>query len=113
MYMSNAIVYYELCAALRHLPAFPTRRSSDLTWITHDLRYKPGDAQRPPPLIAPHQPRLDFQLWFYGLGHTRGIPPYVRGDRKSTRLNSSHSQISYAVFCSKKTSQAEHEGSFC
>src|SRR2546430_10372593 len=26
----------------------------------------------------------------------------VAGDRKSTRLNSSHSQISYAVFCLKK-----------
>src|SRR5688572_31738255 len=26
----------------------------------------------------------------------------VNGDRKSTRLNSSHSQISYAVFCLKK-----------
>src|SRR2546427_8618749 len=29
------------------------------------------------------------------------VPP-ERGDRKSTRLNSSHSQISYAVFCLKK-----------
>src|SRR2546430_11411004 len=28
--------------------------------------------------------------------------PGDRGDRKSTRLNSSHSQISYAVFCLKK-----------
>src|SRR2546427_8352955 len=27
---------------------------------------------------------------------------YAHGDRKSTRLNSSHSQISYAVFCLKK-----------
>src|SRR2546430_12541079 len=27
---------------------------------------------------------------------------YVKTDRKSTRLNSSHSQISYAVFCLKK-----------
>src|SRR2546427_2659094 len=27
---------------------------------------------------------------------------YVAADRKSTRLNSSHSQISYAVFCLKK-----------
>src|SRR2546430_13540327 len=27
---------------------------------------------------------------------------YLAGDRKSTRLNSSHSQISYAVFCLKK-----------
>src|SRR5256886_11931730 len=29
-------------------------------------------------------------------------PKTVQGDRKSTRLNSSHSQISYAVFCLKK-----------
>src|SRR2546430_11092932 len=28
--------------------------------------------------------------------------PWPGGDRKSTRLNSSHSQISYAVFCLKK-----------
>src|SRR2546430_3312437 len=27
---------------------------------------------------------------------------FAEGDRKSTRLNSSHSQISYAVFCLKK-----------
>src|SRR2546430_9849298 len=36
----------------------------------------------------------------------RSIPlrqrPGADGDRKSTRLNSSHSQISYAVFCLKK-----------
>src|SRR2546427_5169493 len=30
------------------------------------------------------------------------------GDRKSTRLNSSHSQISYAVFCLKKKKSARH-----
>src|SRR3712207_7434256 len=28
--------------------------------------------------------------------------PRLRGDRKSTRLNSSHANISYAVFCLKK-----------
>src|SRR2546430_7673393 len=34
------------------------------------------------------------------------------GDRKSTRLNSSHSQISYAVFClKKKTTQPPHAAS--
>src|SRR2546430_9445403 len=31
-----------------------------------------------------------------------GEPNWPAGDRKSTRLNSSHSQISYAVFCLKK-----------
>src|SRR2546430_12975269 len=35
-------------------------------------------------------------------------------DRKSTRLNSSHSQISYAVFClKKKTSDTVHEAIRC
>src|SRR6266853_3331751 len=33
---------------------------------------------------------------------SRGDEPAEIGDRKSTRLNSSHSQISYAVFCLKK-----------
>src|SRR5688572_16954716 len=32
----------------------------------------------------------------------RNNPPFTIPDRKSTRLNSSHSQISYAVFCLKK-----------
>src|SRR2546427_6895146 len=35
-------------------------------------------------------------------GGTRSLEAVVGGDRKSTRLNSSHSQISYAVFCLKK-----------
>src|SRR2546426_10574102 len=34
-------------------------------------------------------------------GHPEGRPP-AQGDRKSTRLNSSHLVISYAVFCLKK-----------
>src|SRR2546430_8152401 len=39
-----------------------------------------------------------------GAGELRGWrhPATVTQDRKSTRLNSSHSQISYAVFCLKK-----------
>src|SRR2546427_9340404 len=32
----------------------------------------------------------------------------VKPDRKSTRLNSSHSQISYAVFCLKKKKNQQH-----
>src|SRR2546422_7200442 len=34
--------------------------------------------------------------------HHRARAPRVHGDRKSTRLNSSHGYISYAVFCLKK-----------
>src|SRR2546427_6252520 len=42
------------------------------------------------------------------------LPPQGRGgaDRKSTRLNSSHSQISYAVFCLKKKKKT-HDDSRC
>src|SRR2546430_8312242 len=38
------------------------------------------------------------------IARSRSQPEGV-GDRKSTRLNSSHSQISYAVFCLKKKKQ--------
>src|SRR2546427_5077153 len=35
-----------------------------------------------------------------------------RVDRKSTRLNSSHSQISYAVFCLKKKKKKQNDNNF-
>src|SRR5690606_41698444 len=95
------------------LPSFPTRRSSDLTLGSNYHRLEPAA-------------RLDFvgqllcallELWFEGrIGHvsveivdryTRQSPPKLAGivshpvfakrDRKSTRLNSSHVKISYAV----------------
>src|SRR2546430_3254809 len=37
----------------------------------------------------------------------RALSPRGAEDRKSTRLNSSHSQISYAVFCLKKKKKAK------
>src|SRR5688572_31376514 len=37
----------------------------------------------------------------------RDVQAALSGDRKSTRLNSSHSQISYAVFCLKKKKKKE------
>src|SRR5689334_24967386 len=39
---------------------------------------------------------------FRNSSRARFRPRFRRGDRKSTRLNSSHSSISYAVFCLKK-----------
>src|SRR3712207_8610573 len=39
-------------------------------------------------------------------GEDQGRPAEVR-DRKSTRLNSSHANISYAVFCLKKNNKSE------
>src|SRR2546430_10506476 len=50
-------------------------------------------------LVERHEP-LDFSAFKYrGRTHDRTRAAFFRSDRKSTRLNSSHSQISYAVFC--------------
>src|SRR5437667_6078243 len=54
--------------------------------------------------------KLEVQILQLGRGHTKGdtvvwLPQdkvLFSGDRKSTRLNSSHITISYAVFCLKK-----------
>ena len=50
---------------------------SEGAWRAYDLRHKPGPLERAPDFVAPHQPRLDFQLWFYGLSFQHGTPPYV------------------------------------
>jgi hypothetical protein len=38
------------------------------TWVEYEFRYKAGDLRRRPPWVAPHQPRLDWQMWFAALG---------------------------------------------
>src|SRR2546427_9158169 len=43
-----------------------------------------------------------YGLAQYTMGSILGLKAFSAADRKSTRLNSSHSQISYAVFCLKK-----------
>ena len=39
-----------------------------VTWLAYEFTYKPGDARRRPPWVAPHQPRVDWQMWFAALG---------------------------------------------
>src|SRR5690349_22909977 len=46
------------------------------------------------------------------LRRRRGGRPASRSDRKSTRLNSSHVEISYAVFCLKKKKIDEERGTY-
>jgi lipase maturation factor 1 len=38
------------------------------SWLEYEFRYKPGRLGRRPPWVAPHQPRLDWQMWFAALG---------------------------------------------
>lgn len=48
-------------------------------WLPVEFRWKPGDPARAPGFIAPHQPRLDWQMWFAalypGYNTTRGDHP--------------------------------------
>src|SRR5690606_40839175 len=86
----------------RVLHSFPTRRSSDLDAYTNDevlsiirnnvdCEVKPRSTRLKPSSIAFTHPFVQAGI---ALGRTT--------DRKSTRLNSSHVKISYAVFCLKK-----------
>jgi predicted DCC family thiol-disulfide oxidoreductase YuxK len=43
-------------------------------WKSYEFFYKPGDIHRAPPFVAPHQPRLDWQMWFAALGPIRNSP---------------------------------------
>ncbi|NBD10028.1 lipase maturation factor family protein [Corallococcus silvisoli] len=37
-------------------------------WVEYPFRYKTSALDRPPRQVAPHQPRLDWQMWFAALG---------------------------------------------
>ena len=39
-----------------------------IDWRAYEFPHKPGDLARRPTWVAPHQPRLDWQLWFAALG---------------------------------------------
>src|SRR5690606_42012088 len=104
---------FRLYGRLRDLHSFPTRRSSDLA---HPV---PGDVVARtrgveplpqldilhglpvgclPAIRLPHMDPLRYAvLEIVGVG----VDAHPRQDRKSTRLNSSHVKISYAVFCLK------------
>src|SRR5689334_23980033 len=77
------------------------------------LRLRPaGPRRRVRQRSAPRRPAI--RAWFVQHAAITTCPATVsdRRDRKSTRLNSSHSSISYAVFClkkKKKTRKQKHK----
>src|SRR2546430_12498008 len=80
----NVIFFFLMIRRPPRSTLFPTRRSSDLACRAVQI----GEGR------GKHAPLPE------GDGEERRID--LGKDRKSTRLNSSHSQISYAVFCLKK-----------
>lgn len=45
-------------------------------WRPYEFRWKPGDPRRAPGQVAPHQPRLDWQMWFAALD-PRSMEPWL------------------------------------
>src|SRR5205085_12389077 len=83
---------------------FPTRRSSDLEQqhtVVHILIVPPCPAAAAIRSVWTLAPRAPLSERAATRRHGRTTTP-TRPDRKSTRLNSSHSQISYDVFCMKQ-----------
>ncbi|XP_069855853.1 lipase maturation factor 2 isoform X2 [Dipodomys merriami] len=66
-------------------------------WTEIEFMYKPGNVSRQPPILVPHQPRLDWQMWFAALGpHTHSpwftslVLRLLQGKEPVIRLIQSH-----------------------
>src|SRR5690606_40848763 len=94
---STHVLLYPQPGDHRELHSFPTRRSSDLEpENTNDGPYGSVELPDKEAYVLPLL-KKSF-IW------ARSVDPAqpLTSDRKSTRLNSSHVKISYAVFCLKK-----------
>src|SRR2546422_4141764 len=72
------------------------RATADQSLVCKECKHGPAHRVRPRPGHRAQQPSRGSSL------------PHVERDRKSTRLNSSHGYISYAVFCLKKKKKHQH-----
>src|SRR5947209_12624016 len=98
-----------MISTIRVLLSFPTRRSSDLcqdiagphAGLVSACMNTAGQVGAVlSPIILPHFEDPAVPLCIAGALYLAGASCWL--DRKSTRLNSSHANISYAVFCLKK-----------
>jgi len=64
-----------------------------IDWLPYEFKWKPGDVKRAPRWCAPHQPRVDWQMWFAALGTPQQNPWFgglivrlLQGSRDVSRL---------------------------
>ena len=48
-----------------------------IDWLPYEFKWKPGDVKGAPGWCAPHQPRLDWQMWFAALETPRENPWFI------------------------------------
>ena len=49
-----------------------------VNWQAYRFRWKPGNVRERPALVAPHQPRLDWHMWFAALSDYQHEPWFIR-----------------------------------
>jgi hypothetical protein len=71
---------YGLFAVMtKERPEIVVEGSEDgLAWKPYVFPFKPGDLKTPSSFVAPHQPRLDWQMWFAALGTFEDNPWFAR-----------------------------------
>src|SRR5690606_42133637 len=106
-------ISFQFTVHSRLLHSFPTRRSSDL--FPYSLRRVRSNSNSAKEMLSEVDSNTAFGSFLNFLSRILGLfvvtdanlsatlySTVIRRDRKSTRLNSSHVKISYAVFCLKK-----------
>jgi hypothetical protein len=82
--ISAAVDYLRPFHVVNNYHVFPTMKTDRIeliiegsedgkTWIPYVFRYKPGDTARRPEVVIPHQPRLDWMMWFVPMGHPMNL----------------------------------------
>jgi hypothetical protein len=82
--LGNVLAYMDTYRVVNMYHVFPTMTTERIElelsgssdgkeWRVYRFRYKPGDLDQRPQLVMPHQPRLDWQMWFVTL-HSKHLP---------------------------------------
>ena len=77
-----------------------------MEWLPYEFKWKPGDVDQPPHWVAPHQPRLDWQMWFAALGTYRQNPWFVRLTKELLENNPDVTSLAGAQSLSRTSRRA-------
>ncbi len=78
LHLVNAYGVFSIVGRQRHEIIFEGTNDEtvkgDSVWREYEFKYKPGDLHRAPPIIAPYQPRLDWQMWYAAVSAAQDHP---------------------------------------